>query len=944
MQKSFLVFLLSAFLLLCFSQVRPVFITPEILNRYTTASAKYQQAEIKVKQAGDNEEILLRADVLYREALQEFSGLTAALHQPGQDSLLFLVKLRTAYINYYFDSLDAAKKDYLEVIAVKKNLQASIQDSLLFLPYLYTGAIYYTQNQFDSALYYYKKAEQLNDRYGKPLAESQRLFNRLGVMFYENGNYNQARNYFEKAITLLEKNATPSNSLLANYKNNIASILVKLEEYEAARRVYESLLPNDAYANEINHNLGIIYLRQQDPQKAISYFKKVNYEADRKNADLYYNFALAHAALKNADSADLWMHRAIAENIRWNGHRKNTLLGLIQKFQGDMASGKKQFKEAASFYQQAIMQFDPGFNDPDITKNPEVFSAASSYFNLFNTLTAKATALKNIYDSEKNLPMLSSALTAFETAFKLADFVAKTYDSDESRLFLNKIKHIVHGKPIEISLQLFELTQKKDYLNAAYLFDQRNKATILSLNVQENELKNQPGEITSLLNEEARIKSAITRYSLKAVNQTDSTALQNLYTLIRDNEIELGKLREKINADPVWQQKNAAEQIPSVSELQKKLDPSTALLSYHLSENGLLVLIITANTFEYQQTAVSKSFYTDIELLKTALHNTRTEERYTGSEAAISLYRQLITPVVTRLHQKKRLVIIPDDELSYLPFEALQDNNKKYLVENFSIQYQFATPLVMQQGQRFISPGILAFAPFASHSFEDTLHNDNFTVLPASGEETSSLKGTVLTDSAATKAQFLQMANHFGMVHLATHASVNNDDPARSYIAFYPGQADYKLYAREIYDLHLDSIQLVILSACETGTGQLIKGEGLMSLSRAFTYAGCPNIITSLWKAEDKATAFITGRLHYYLEKKYTRDEALQAAKLDLLHSNEIDPRLKSPQYWAHLIFIGNYEAEHKGRNWWWIAVVIIGGALVYKLLGLRRGKSKESI
>lgn len=106
-----------------------------------------------------------------------------------------------------------------------------------------------------------------------------------------------------------------------------------------------------------------------------------------------------------------------------------------------------------------------------------------------------------------------------------------------------------------------------------------------------------------------------------------------------------------------------------------------------------------------------------------------------------------------------------------------------------------------------------------------------------------------------------------------------------------------------------------------------------MSLSRAFAAAGCPNIITSLWKAEDKATAFITQRLHYYLTKKYSKDEALQKAKLDFLNNSETDPRLKSPVYWAHLIFIGNYEPRQNSSNWWIVAVSIILGALAYKFL-----------
>ncbi len=133
--------------------------------------------------------------------------------------------------------------------------------------------------------------------------------------------------------------------------------------------------------------------------------------------------------------------------------------------------------------------------------------------------------------------------------------------------------------------------------------------------------------------------------------------------------------------------------------------------------------------------------------------------------------------------------------------------------------------------------------------------------------------------------------------------------------------------------MNLDSTQLVILSACETGGGPLVKGEGLMSLSRAFAYAGCHNIITSLWKASDKNTAFIISRLHYYMDKGFSRDMALQQAKIDFLNSTEIEPRYKSPVYWANLVLIGNYEPYHKNNNWWWIAIVLIVGAIIYKMM-----------
>ena len=104
-----------------------------------------------------------------------------------------------------------------------------------------------------------------------------------------------------------------------------------------------------------------------------------------------------------------------------------------------------------------------------------------------------------------------------------------------------------------------------------------------------------------------------------------------------------------------------------------------------------------------------------------------------------------------------------------------------------------------------------------------------------------------------------------------------------------------------------------------------------MSLSRAFSYAGCSNIITSLWKAEDQATSFLAKRLHYYLNKKLRIDKALQLAKIDLLNSNNLDPRLKSPAHWSHFIFIGKYIPEKSKAAWWWFAAVIIfAGTLVW--------------
>ena len=212
--------------------------------------------------------------------------------------------------------------------------------------------------------------------------------------------------------------------------------------------------------------------------------------------------------------------------------------------------------------------------------------------------------------------------------------------------------------------------------------------------------------------------------------------------------------------------------------------------------------------------------------------------------------------------------------------------------------------------------------------FYPLLHtNSPVNKLAYSADEIKDLDGERFLDGDATKENFLSRSNKFPIIHLATHAKVNDNKPSQSYISFTNNNIDSttgKLYAQEIYDLSLDSTKLVILSACETGTGQLIHGEGMMSLSRAFTYAGCPNIVTSLWKAEDKTTAFITKRFHHYLNDNKSIDQALQLAKIDLLNSHEIDERLKSPNYWAHIIFIGEYEPLSTAPFKWWLIIPVL--------------------
>jgi len=181
---------------------------------------------------------------------------------------------------------------------------------------------------------------------------------------------------------------------------------------------------------------------------------------------------------------------------------------------------------------------------------------------------------------------------------------------------------------------------------------------------------------------------------------------------------------------------------------------------------------------------------------------------------------------------------------------------------------------------------------------------------------------------------------------LATHSKVDYIDPLQSYIAFYPtGQEhiDHRLFAHEIYNLNFQNKELVVLSSCETGSGKSAKGEGILSLSRAFAAAGCDNQVISLWKAEDIPTAYISRQFYSHLEKGNDPAAALRLAKLDLL-KDPFMAQFHTPPYWGNLIFTGN---STQTDVWWknsfaflFIISVAVMAVIAFRLYGKTAKKS----
>lgn len=806
----------------------------------------------------------------------------------------------------------------------------------LFLPNLYAGNSYYVLNRLDSARYYYSIAETIADKY--PDVEGiERLYNTMGVLDYETANYSQSKNYFSKAIALAESSKPLNIGLLVNYKNNLASVLRKQNANAEAIALYQSLLKYQSNTSELLHNIGSAYLSQGDYEKAIYYLKSVRYNDQNKFNDL----GLAYLQLKKTDSAKYFLGQAASLNQRSNAGRKNTQAGLTHKYTGDYYLAIGKYNEALTEYHAAINQLVFTYNDNDVRHNPEKFEGTYSVMSLLESLLAKAKTFYLNYNRTHDLNDLEASVNTYKSIFKLTDYVERTYETDEARLVLNNIKYSFHRNAIDAALKLYSASGKKSYLEDAYEFDEKNKASTLLTNVQESNMKLSGSIPAKLLSDETNIKQNISRLTLRAANESDSAKLGTIEKQLIDLNLQLTHLQDEFEKFPDYKKTKFSTNTTSVKTLQQQLPVKTAILSYHIGDSSLVCFLISASELDAFETPINSDFFKLVTQVNRDLKSPEESNQQQIKNISKQLYSKLIKPAESQLPSFTQLIIIPDDELAFLPFEILVDSSGEYLLKKYSINYNYSCSLLAAERKNDKDKtDALAFAPFSDAA--NTVRA-GLSALPGTMHEVSKMKGAIYIGDKATKDNFLRTASSHGVIHLATHALADDENPIKSYIAFYPtdtnNETSYKLFLPEIYNLRLDSTNLVILTACETGSGQLIKGEGIMSLSRAFTYAGCSNIITSLWKADDDITATIAISLHNYLKKGKSPAEAMRLAKLDFLKSDQFDARQKSPGNWATLRVIGTI-AESKKRSSvlsWMIPVLIATTVVVIKFRSRKR-------
>ncbi|WP_370495605.1 CHAT domain-containing tetratricopeptide repeat protein [Trichodesmium erythraeum] len=309
-------------------------------------------------------------------------------------------------------------------------------------------------------------------------------------------------------------------------------------------------------------------------------------------------------------------------------------------------------------------------------------------------------------------------------------------------------------------------------------------------------------------------------------------------------------------------------------------------------------------------------------------------------DAARELDQKLMQPVRQLLGSQKQILISPDSSLNLIPFEALVDENNRFLVENYSFTYLSSGRdlLTFTSTPRNTSPAVLLGYPTYSEKDQVTIKSkDRFGVsdlglpgLPGTEEEVKAIGELLgvepLLRGAATEEAVKQVQSPF-ILHIATHGlfetiedpekypTVNKDSLLRSSLALAGVKEEQidgdngLLTALEAAGLNLLGTELVVLSACDTGLGGISPGEGVYGLRRAFAIAGSQSQVISLWKVDDQGTKDLM--VKYYqrlLGGDMGRTEALRQTQLEML-GGEAGEKYSHPYFWASFIPSGNWLA-----------------------------------
>jgi CHAT domain-containing protein len=443
----------------------------------------------------------------------------------------------------------------------------------------------------------------------------------------------------------------------------------------------------------------------------------------------------------------------------------------------------------------------------------------------------------------------------------------------------------------------------------------------------QNRFTNKLPELDSLNFRHLSIRTQLTA----AIKENNTVKLDSLEELLRDHSIYSEKIFPNLEL--------MSSQIFDMPSLQAKLDKDELVLKYILFEDTLAIFSIAYDTIEWELRPWTA---TEIQL-EEALINSIRDRKYDVKTA--SLLSEKLLPKIDSKFTK--IIINPDGELYRIPFEILQQN-EQFLTENYEVRYTSNLGFIdIDHNSQPVDKGVLAiYAP----SYPQTE-----TAVAVRANTNSFLKGAqkeakiisrlfpskTYVGKNISKADFLRTSPKAGILHLAMHAEIDENEPGLSRLLFNKNNKDEDdLYLEELYALQLKA-DLAVLSACNTGLGKESAGRSLESFQRAFTFSGVPATVVSLWEVPDQSTSEIMGSFYQYLKNGDTKSKALKKAKLNYLSKHQ-GTKLVEPYYWTGFVLYGDESVVDipSSKVVWYVLIALL---LIISISFFRKNLTKKA-
>ncbi|PHN00617.1 CHAT domain-containing protein [Flavilitoribacter nigricans] len=793
---------------------------------------------------------------------------------------------------------------YTQGLNIRKSIFGSNHPEVA-LSYNSLGAVMIATGDYSKAMSYHENALQIRiSVFGENHPEVANSYNNLGIIYNFLGDQENAQQLFEKALEINQQIYGPTHYLIASMKNNLGMVYEDIEQFSKAIEYYDQGLKiQQASLGEINlevrnshYNLGNVYFKLKDYDNA---------------------FQQHQAALQISRELFGDQHPSIGESLR--------NLALIVWKQG-------RPEEAITYFEASLKAFN--------YKENGTLEEVNSLWQTVGTLgeIAQFTFMQHRYQPKVDLLYQSY----IDHQRWLAAMLAQQQDQTaELKAIFDQINATVFETALLTNQLLYEQTDSVRYAYESFDLSERSKSLLLYKAMQEADALYFADIPDSLLKKEYDLRMDMTYLEkqrqaqlMGGRSETDTTVLAIRAELFHLQQV-YDQLKSRFEKDysNYYRLKYELATV-SVTEIQRDLlQPGQALVEYFLGDSTLFIFLVKPQDYQVIEVAVDPQLSEWVETLRQNIRQPYPYSLAAYSEAAYRLYDILLAPIAEQLSD--RLIIIPDGILNYLPFDALLTREPKnpyrpetydYVMRNYQISYSYSATLlremIQKQHRRIPERQILAMAPYAdldsiaTSSFHqgdwwDTKNRGEILKgLPATTIELDSIQNIYSTDAlygaAATKKRFWDLAYNYRVLHLATHGKADPRVGDYSYLAFAPlsdSLDNELLYVRDLYNLPLNA-DMVVLSACETGMGELQRGEGMVSMARAFAYAGAKSMVTTLWPVNDRSMQELMVAFYQNLKKGKTKEEALQSAKMEYLVKHP--GTAAHPSFWAGVIVIGD--------------------------------------